>query len=139
VLESKTIKLIYLWLILIYEIMDTYYTLFSYQTGYIMWHFRLRIYIPWGAAEGNIHHKLDILVFIILLWQIISHITVFITCFVLIGFSVLYIYGPGVTLFHFRVVLCFLSFNCYTGWIQMLNKFKIIIKGWIKYDIRERL
>jgi hypothetical protein len=24
--------------------------LFSYQTGYIMWHSRHRIYIPWGAA-----------------------------------------------------------------------------------------
>ena len=35
----------------------TYYMLFSYQTGYIMWHSRLRIYIPWGAAEGNIHRK----------------------------------------------------------------------------------
>ena len=34
----------------------TYYMLFSYQTGYIMWHSRLRIYIPWGAAEGNIYH-----------------------------------------------------------------------------------
>ena len=52
-----------------------YYMLFSYQTGYIMWHSRLRIYIPWGAAEyimwhsrlriyipwgaaeGNIYHK----------------------------------------------------------------------------------
>ena len=34
-----------------------YYMLFSYQTGYIMWHSRLRIYIPWGTAEGNIHHK----------------------------------------------------------------------------------
>jgi hypothetical protein len=22
-----------------------------------MWHSRLRIYIPWGAAEGNIYHK----------------------------------------------------------------------------------
>ena len=33
-----------------------YYMLFSYQTGYIMWHSQLRIYIPWGAAEGNIHH-----------------------------------------------------------------------------------
>ena len=45
--------------------------LFSYQTGYIMWHSRLmiyipfdimwhsrlRIYIPWGAAEGNIYRK----------------------------------------------------------------------------------
>jgi WD40 repeat protein len=29
------------------------YMLFSYQTGYIMWHSRLRIYIPWGAA-GNV-------------------------------------------------------------------------------------
>jgi hypothetical protein len=26
-----------------------YYMLFSYQTGYIMWHSRLRLYIPWGA------------------------------------------------------------------------------------------
>jgi hypothetical protein len=34
-----------------------YYMLFSYQTGYIMWHSRLMIYIPWGAAEGNIEHK----------------------------------------------------------------------------------
>jgi hypothetical protein len=33
------------------------YLLFSYQTGYIMWHSRLMIYIPWGAAEGNIDHK----------------------------------------------------------------------------------
>ena len=33
-----------------------YYMLFSYQTGYIMWHSRLRIYIPWGAAERNIYH-----------------------------------------------------------------------------------
>ena len=32
-----------------------YYMLFSYQTGYIMWHSRLMIYIPW--AEGNIYHK----------------------------------------------------------------------------------
>ena len=31
-----------------------HYMLFSYQTGYIMWHSRLRIYIPRGAAEGNI-------------------------------------------------------------------------------------
>jgi hypothetical protein len=29
----------------------------SYQTGYIMWHSRLRFYIPWGAAEGNIYPK----------------------------------------------------------------------------------
>ena len=36
---------------------NIYYMLFSYQTGYIMWHSRLRIYIPWGAAEGNIYHK----------------------------------------------------------------------------------
>jgi hypothetical protein len=37
---------------------DIYYMLFSYQTGYIMCHSRLRIYIPWGAAaEGNIHRK----------------------------------------------------------------------------------
>ena len=28
-----------------------YYMLFSYQTGYIMWHSRLRIYIPW---DGNV-------------------------------------------------------------------------------------
>jgi hypothetical protein len=34
-----------------------YYMLFSYQTGYIMWHSRLMIYIPWGASEGNIEHK----------------------------------------------------------------------------------
>jgi hypothetical protein len=39
-----------------------YYMLFSYQTGYIMWHSRLRVYIPWAAAEGNcasgnIYHK----------------------------------------------------------------------------------
>jgi hypothetical protein len=33
-----------------------YYMLFSYQTGYIMWHSRLMIYIPFGA-EGNIYHK----------------------------------------------------------------------------------
>jgi hypothetical protein len=33
------------------------YMLFSYQTGYIMWHSRLMIYIPWGAAEGNIEHQ----------------------------------------------------------------------------------
>ena len=33
------------------------YMLFSYQTGYIMCHSRLRIYIAWGAAEGNIYHK----------------------------------------------------------------------------------
>jgi hypothetical protein len=32
-----------------------YYMLFSYQTCYIMWHFRLRIYIPWGATEVNIY------------------------------------------------------------------------------------
>jgi hypothetical protein len=25
--------------------------LFSYQTGYIMWHSRLRIYIPWGTCD----------------------------------------------------------------------------------------
>ena len=34
-----------------------YYMLFIYQTGYIMWHSRLMIYIPRGAAEGNIFHK----------------------------------------------------------------------------------
>jgi hypothetical protein len=34
-----------------------YYMLSSYQTGYILWHSRLKIYIPWGAAEGNIDHK----------------------------------------------------------------------------------
>ena len=33
------------------------YMLFSYQTGYIMWHSRLRIYIPWGAAKGNICYQ----------------------------------------------------------------------------------
>jgi hypothetical protein len=38
-------------------IMRRRYMLFSYQTGYIMWHSRLRIYIPWGAAEGKIYHK----------------------------------------------------------------------------------
>jgi hypothetical protein len=29
----------------------------SYHTGYIMWHFRLRIYIPVGCASGNIEPK----------------------------------------------------------------------------------
>jgi hypothetical protein len=29
------------------------YLLFSYQTGYIMWHSRLRIYNPWGAYICN--------------------------------------------------------------------------------------
>jgi hypothetical protein len=33
-----------------------YYMLFSYQIGYIMWHSRLRMYIPFGA-EGNKHPK----------------------------------------------------------------------------------
>jgi hypothetical protein len=28
-----------------------YYMLFIYQTGYIMWHSRLRFYIPWGIHE----------------------------------------------------------------------------------------
>jgi hypothetical protein len=36
------------------EIEGKYYILFSYQTGYTMWHSRLRIYIPWGCASGNI-------------------------------------------------------------------------------------
>jgi hypothetical protein len=40
------------------RLFSEYYVLFSYQTGYIMWHSRLKIYIPWGAAEGNIYHKL---------------------------------------------------------------------------------
>jgi hypothetical protein len=30
---------------------------FSYQTGYIMWHSRLTIYIPFGCASGNIDPK----------------------------------------------------------------------------------
>jgi hypothetical protein len=30
---------------------------FSYQTGYIMWHSRLMIYIPFGCASGNIDPK----------------------------------------------------------------------------------
>jgi hypothetical protein len=33
------------------------YLLFSYQTGYITWHSRLRIYIPLGGASGNIDPK----------------------------------------------------------------------------------
>jgi hypothetical protein len=33
------------------------YLLFSYQTGYIMWHSRLMLYIPFGCASGNIDHK----------------------------------------------------------------------------------
>jgi hypothetical protein len=33
------------------------YLLFSYQTGYIMWHSRLRIYIHFGFTSGNIDHK----------------------------------------------------------------------------------
>jgi hypothetical protein len=33
------------------------YLLFSYQTGYIMWHSRLRIYIPFGCASVNIEPK----------------------------------------------------------------------------------
>jgi hypothetical protein len=30
---------------------------FSYQTGYIMWHSRLMLYIPFGCASGNINPK----------------------------------------------------------------------------------
>ena len=33
------------------------YLLFSYQTGYIMWHSRLTMYIPFGCASGNIDPK----------------------------------------------------------------------------------
>jgi hypothetical protein len=33
------------------------YLLFSYQTGYIMRHSRLMIYIPFGCASGNIDPK----------------------------------------------------------------------------------
>jgi hypothetical protein len=36
--------------------MDIYSTCYSAIRRYIMWHSQLRIYIPWGAAEGNIHH-----------------------------------------------------------------------------------
>jgi hypothetical protein len=32
-----------------YNVIFKYYMLFSYQTGYIMWHSRLMIFIPWGA------------------------------------------------------------------------------------------
>jgi hypothetical protein len=30
------------------------YLLFSYQTGYIMWHSRLMIYISFGCTSGNV-------------------------------------------------------------------------------------
>ena len=33
------------------EVQHEYYMLFSSQTGYIMWHSRLMIYIPWGACR----------------------------------------------------------------------------------------
>ena len=33
------------------HLFSEYYMLFSYQTGYIMWHSRLRIYIPWGTSS----------------------------------------------------------------------------------------
>jgi hypothetical protein len=33
------------------------YLLFSYQTGYIMWHSRIMLYIPFGCASGNIDPK----------------------------------------------------------------------------------
>jgi hypothetical protein len=36
------------------RLFSEYYMLFSYQTGYIMWHSRLRIYIPWGVCFPNI-------------------------------------------------------------------------------------
>jgi len=35
--------------LLLYIVPVYYYMLFSYQTGYIMWHSRLRMYIPWGC------------------------------------------------------------------------------------------
>jgi hypothetical protein len=47
-----------LWLIGRWKITGTmkeYYMLLIYQTGYIMWYYQLMIYIPWGAAEGNIY------------------------------------------------------------------------------------
>jgi hypothetical protein len=39
------------------------YLLFSYQTGYIMWHSRLMIYIPFGCASGNIDRCLSFCTF----------------------------------------------------------------------------
>jgi hypothetical protein len=50
----------YLPVIVLSNILQTstiHYMLFSIQTGYIMWHFRLRFYIPWGAADRNIYPK----------------------------------------------------------------------------------
>jgi hypothetical protein len=40
------------------------YLLFSYQTGYRMWHSRLKIYIPFGCASGNIEWKYCLYIYI---------------------------------------------------------------------------
>jgi hypothetical protein len=45
-----------------YMLSPWYYMLFSYQTGYIMWHSRLRIYIPWGAV--HLYHGKIIYIYI---------------------------------------------------------------------------
>jgi hypothetical protein len=38
-------------------VLHMYYMLFSESDRFMMWHYRLRFYIPWGAAEGNIYPK----------------------------------------------------------------------------------
>ena len=39
------------------KVKSVIYLLFSYQTGYIMWHSRLTMYISFGCASGNIDPK----------------------------------------------------------------------------------
>jgi hypothetical protein len=58
-LEIRKIKMKDSWMLYLKKTMvkSVIYLLFSYQTGYIMWHSQLMIYIPFGYASGNIDPK----------------------------------------------------------------------------------
>jgi hypothetical protein len=58
-MKIKEANLLYSWMLYLIKTMvkSVIYLLLNYQTGYIMWHSRLMIYIPFGCASGNIDPK----------------------------------------------------------------------------------
>ena len=99
----------------------------SYQTGYIMWHSWLMIYIPFGCASGNIHSRVKSIstlryfpIYFILDHLFSTHSPEVIPCLLFMKFSAL---NPKInivsTSYNFRKIL-----------------FILFLMTWFKHKVR---
>jgi ABC-type phosphate/phosphonate transport system permease subunit len=83
------------------------YLLFSYQTGYIMWHSRRMIYIPFGCASGNIDPKPTLSDS----WLTYNNVSILYCCNCWYNYECIFVIAPWGTLIGIKILILILIFK----------------------------